>query len=307
MMISKKVAVVVGIIGMIGLITVYGCVKAQSKVPAPAEEVGKPAAPAEEVVRAEAARIYEVEIKPLTVAECGQCHFSIFETIKETGAKHRIECVRCHREYHVYNPRKQNYDEIMPKCASCHLGPDGGPFHGEHRNLTPCLACHADPHKPLIIPMEQVETSCALCHTKENKEIQNYPSKHTTDVACADCHAERHGYIPDCSACHEPHSPDVELATADCMACHPVHRPTQIEYSSEDTPSPICAGCHDRAYDLLQKKETGHTAVKCSECHPAHKEIPPCSRCHGAPHSASMVMDMTNCGACHGIAHDLAM
>ncbi|MBW1796372.1 MAG: hypothetical protein JRJ38_18465 [Deltaproteobacteria bacterium] len=301
MMISKKVAVFVSVIGIIGLITIYGCVTQPGAAPTPAEQIA--AAPAAEKPRGISP--YEMKIEPLTTAECGQCHFSIFETIKKTGAKHQIDCVRCHREYHVYNPRKQNYDEIMPKCESCHLSPSGGPFHGEHKNLIPCLACHADPHKPLVIPMGQVETSCSLCHSKEGNEIKNYPSRHTTEVACADCHAERHGYIPECSACHESHSPEVQLTTENCMTCHPVHKPTQISYA-EKTESAICAGCHDDVNDMLQKKETKHTFVKCGECHPAHKEIPPCSRCHGQPHPRTMMTDVTKCGDCHGIAHDLA-
>lgn len=247
---------------------------------------------------------YDIELKPLTTAECGQCHFSIFQTIKKEGSKHQINCVRCHTQYHVYNPRKQNYDQIMPKCASCHVSTSGGPFHGENKELTPCLTCHADPHKPMAISMSDVEASCALCHTKEEHEIKNYPSKHTSDVTCADCHAEKHGYIPECSACHDSHSPKVELATADCMACHPVHKPARITYDKE-TISLVCAGCHGEAYKLLQGKQTEHTMVKCAACHPAHKDIPSCSKCHGEPHAKDMMIDTTKCGECHGIAHDL--
>ena len=299
MMISKKVAVAVSIIGIIGLITAYGCATQPGAAPTPAEEGSALAK------KTKGISPYEMEVRPLTTAECGQCHFSIFETIKAQGARHQIDCVRCHTEYHVYNPRKQNYDQIMPRCSSCHLSASGGPFHGKHKSLTPCLNCHADPHKPLQIPASEVEMACALCHSKEGNEIKNYPSRHTTEVTCGDCHAEKHGYIPECSACHESHSPKVELAIKDCMACHPVHKPTRISYG-EETVSTICAGCHDVAYDLLQKKETKHTTVKCAECHPVHKEIPACGTCHGQPHPKRMMKDVTKCGDCHGIAHDLA-
>jgi predicted CXXCH cytochrome family protein len=268
--------------------------------------VGPPSAEAKEVGQPKRTSPYEMEIKPLTTVECGQCHFSVFVTIQKQGSKQQIDCVRCHREYHVYNPRKQNYDEIMPKCAWCHVSATGGAFHGEHKSLTPCLNCHADPHKPLTIPVAEVEASCAICHAKEGGEIQNYPSKHTSDVSCADCHADKHGFIPECSACHESHSPAVELATQDCMACHPVHKPTRIAYS-KDAGSAICAGCHEEAYDLLQAKQTLHTTVACAECHPSHKEIPLCSSCHGEPHAKAMLVDTTNCGDCHGIAHSLLM
>jgi predicted CXXCH cytochrome family protein len=283
-MISKKFALVVSVVGMIGLIVALVCVAQPEAAPAKTP--------------------YDAEIKPLTTAECAQCHLSVFETIKADGGKHQLDCVRCHTEYHVYSPRKQNFDQIMPRCASCHLNASGGPFHGESEDLTPCLNCHADPHKPLKIPMP-AEASCAQCHPKEGDEIKNYPSKHTTDVACTDCHAEKHGFIPGCDACHESHSPAVQLAVQDCMACHPVHKPTAMSYP-KDTASPICAGCHNDVNDLLQKKLTKHTEVKCADCHPAHKEIPACSRCHGEPHPKTMVVDVTKCGECHGIAHDLA-
>ena len=91
---------------------------------------------------------YDMEIKPLTTAECAQCHFSVFEAIKAEGGKHQIDCVRCHTEYHVYSPRKQNFDQIMPKCSACHLSASGGAFHGEAKDLTPCLNCHADHAAP---------------------------------------------------------------------------------------------------------------------------------------------------------------
>jgi predicted CXXCH cytochrome family protein len=279
----KKVALLVCIVGMAGFLF------ANSWVIQDATAKGSP---------------YEADIKPLTTAECAQCHLSVFQAIKADGGKHQIDCVQCHTQYHVYNPRKQNYDAIMPKCAQCHLSASGGPFHGEGEVLTPCLECHADPHKPLVIPMP-AEAACPQCHAEQGNEIKNFPSKHTTDVACTDCHAETHGYIPDCSACHESHSPEVQMASADCMTCHPVHKPTQIAYAKE-TGNAICAGCHGDVQDMLQANVTLHTDVLCADCHPAHKEIPLCSRCHGEPHPKTMMVDVTACGECHGIAHDLA-
>jgi predicted CXXCH cytochrome family protein len=246
---------------------------------------------------------YDAEIKPLTTPECGQCHFSYFKAIKNEGGKHQIDCVECHQVFHAYNPTKQNFAQIMPKCASCHQNADGGPFHGSDARLVPCLACHTNPHTPLNIPMGDVETACSLCHVPQNAEIQNYPSKHTTDVSCADCHHDKHGLIPACSECHENPSPKVELNADACMKCHPVHKPTEILYM-KNTDSLICAGCHGDVYGMLQKNQTKHTFVTCADCHPSHGEIPLCSRCHGEPHP-KMKIDTTNCGQCHGIAHDL--
>ncbi len=247
---------------------------------------------------------YEMDIQPLTTAECGRCHFSIFQTIKHEGGKHQIDCVLCHREYHVYSPRKNNYDDIMPDCAWCHQSATGGPFHGDHKALTPCLTCHQDPHRPLVIPMDQISGVCGPCHAPVAKEIADFPSAHQSDVACGDCHADEHGYIPECSMCHESHSPAVAMTSKDCMVCHPVHRPLEIAYA-ETTESKICAGCHGDAYDALRRKVTKHTPVTCADCHPSHGEIPACSRCHGQPHPESM--QAVNCGECHGVAHDLTM
>ncbi len=309
MMSSKWIAGLAGIVLTIVLTMGLGCDKRagiktetldlEHKKSCPAAEAKEAALPAEKSA-------YQTQIKPLTTAECGQCHLSIFEAIRKQGGRHQIDCVRCHREYHVYNPRKQNYEEIMPDCAWCHVSATGGAFHGDNPNITPCLSCHADPHKPMAIPMAEVEDYCAMCHTKEGGEICNNPSKHTTDVTCADCHAEKHGFIPECSACHESHSPEVQMATADCMTCHPVHKPKMISYA-EETENPVCAGCHGDVENMLQKKVTLHTEVKCADCHPSHKEIPPCTRCHGEPHPKDMMLDTSKCGTCHGIAHDLNM
>jgi predicted CXXCH cytochrome family protein len=123
-------------------------------------------------------------------------------------------------------------------------------------------------------------------------------------VACGDCHTGEHGFIPECTMCHESHSPDVEMATKDCMVCHPVHKPLEIAYV-KTTESKICSGCHGDVYDALQNKVTKHTPVTCADCHPSHGEIPLCSRCHGQPHPKGM--QATKCGDCHGIAHDLLM
>jgi len=304
----KKFKWIAGALGMVVIVMFLGAVASDRPVALKAtsalQDMAGPTSAEAKEEGAPTVSAYEMDIKPLTTVECGQCHYSVFEAIKKAGGRHQIDCVRCHREYHVYNPRKQNYDQIMPNCAWCHVSATGGDFHGEHQNLTPCLSCHADPHTPLMIPMGEITASCALCHSQVGNELQKYPSKHTTDVACADCHADKHGYIPECDACHESHSPNVGLGTKECMTCHPVHKPTQMIYDKA-TDSKICAGCHEEAYDLLQKKVTKHTAVTCADCHPSHAEIPLCSRCHGQPHPEAMMA--TKCGECHGIAHDLLM
>jgi predicted CXXCH cytochrome family protein len=302
MMGSKCIASVACIVLAVVLICGFGSDRGMGLLPS-IEGLGEMAGPPSAEAADEAA-FYRTDVEPLTPAECGQCHLPIFEIVKGEGGKHQFECVRCHTQLHRYNPRKNNYDEIMPKCASCHVSASGGAFHGENPALTPCLTCHVDPHKPLAIPMSGVEANCGICHAKESAEIKGHPSKHTTDVSCADCHADKHGFKPECSACHENHSPGVEMATADCMTCHPVHSPTQIVYQ-KTTPNAICAGCHGDVSDMLEKSQTKHTPVACADCHPSHGEIPQCQRCHGEPHSRAMLIDTTKCGECHGNPHNI--
>lgn len=296
----KGVAAIVGVILLVSLAGVWCNV---NNVPVDQQKLTHWVGVTPVAAKEDGESPYDADIEPLSTEECGRCHYSVFQDIKKAGGLHRIDCVRCHEEYHVYNPRKQNYDEIMPKCIVCHQSASGGPYHGEEESLTPCLNCHADPHQPLMIPMGELYGQCAPCHREQGQEVQDYPSMHT-EVACSDCHAEKHGYIPGCDMCHESHSPAVEMSDQDCMSCHPVHKPTQISYEA-DTNSLICAGCHGGVYKMLQDKVTGHTSVTCAECHPRHLEALACTDCHGEPHPASM--NATNCGECHGIAHDLLM
>lgn len=293
---SKSVLAISGLVLLIFLIGVWTNLKNIT-----VDEAWVGVTPVE--AKEEADSPYAADIEPLSTTECGRCHYTIFQDIKKAGGDHQIDCVQCHEEYHVYNPRKDNYEEIMPKCISCHQSASGGPFHGDQQGLTACLSCHADPHKPLMIPMGELYGYCGACHSEQDMEVKNYPSMHT-EVACSDCHAEKHGYIPGCGMCHESHSPAVEMTSEECMSCHPVHKPTQIAYGPE-TKSLICAGCHGDVYQMLQDKVTGHTSVACAQCHPRHADALACSDCHGQPHPASM--NATNCGECHGHAHDLLL
>ena len=283
------------------LLVAIGCDK--STVPTPDEvEI----TPTEEAAATDIAKkgLYDIQPKPLhSAAQCAQCHIGVFDRIKDVGGKHQIECVDCHTQFHMFNPKKRPYETVIPLCETCH-----GVFHGEGTKEAPlvdCDSCHTDPHAPLIIPGAVLSNNaCKSCHTKETKQITENVSRHTTEVSCADCHHVKHGYIPQCNECHESHSPEYSMDDNACLGCHPVHMPTKITYSKKDTPNLICAGCHTQAYDLLQNNYTKHTDVKCSDCHSAHKKIPLCSECHGIPHSKRMLQG-TKCSDCHGIAHNL--
>ena len=96
----------------------------KQEVVAPKPEPPKPATP------------YSAEITPLSTSECGRCHLGIYNTLKNEGGKHKFDCTKCHTTYHGYNPIKQNWNAIMPKCQTCH-----GLIHGD-KFATCCDVSH---------------------------------------------------------------------------------------------------------------------------------------------------------------------
>jgi len=245
--------------------------------------------------------IYDQPITPLTVEECGRCHISHFNRLKDRGDKHRqVACTECHELFHAYNPLKGNYADIMPKCSSCHEAP-----HGQAEAVQVCLNCHTDPHQPLaaIPASDLLEGQCRACHSAVGQSLVQSPSKHT-EVKCSSCHSEKHGRIPQCADCHESHSPAVQMDTPACLACHPVHTPLQISYPVTQN-NKVCAGCHEGPVNLLQARETKHSALTCAKCHPGHAQLMACQECHGEPHGKAIHNKYAACGMCHNIAHDL--
>lgn len=242
-----------------------------------------------------------IEVQPLTVADCARCHAAHFSWLKTNGARHQgVACTECHEKFHMYNPTKNNYADIMPKCSQCHDNP-----HGTNAEVTQCLSCHTNPHEPIVSlpkPME-LETRCPICHAPIAKMLADKPSKHTKRH-CSECHSKVHGRIPDCSECHDSHSPMMELQTADCLKCHPVHTPLEISYPASQAKE-LCAGCHEDEYNTLQASTTKHHELTCAFCHPTHGEIPRCQRCHGeSPHNAAIHEKFPQCLTCHNNPHD---
>jgi hypothetical protein len=252
----------------------------------------------------EQAKIYDVEVTTLTTRDCIRCHVSQYTRIVKEGGRHSsVVCTDCHREYHAYNPLKANFKDIMPKCVWCHNDP-----HGEERAVLRCLNCHVDPHQPVFsVPdPSQFEDNCGICHATIATLLQENPSKHTQQP-CSSCHSEKHGRIPECSACHENHSPKVDMKTPDCMACHPVHTPLQISYPITQNKE-LCGGCHDKPYQDLEERVTKHSALTCAKCHPQHGKLMACQDCHGEfVHDRQIHKRFESCGECHSVAHKLDM
>lgn len=267
---------------------------AQKTAAAPA--AAKPEAPPAPKPEVKPQSPYAMEIAPLTPADCARCHPSVFNMIKNDGGKHKIDCVRCHTKFHVYNPVKQNWDDIMPKCQTCH-----GLIHGQ--KFAACSGCHSEPHAPKKeIAGAELNKVCGDCHTKVGQELQLNPSKHTK-VDCAMCHHTKHGFIPSCMECHKPHSSDQTVK--DCLACHPVHSPLKITYA-DTVKNEVCGACHAPVYSKIKATTSKHGQVACAKCHHSkHKYIPQCKECHGQPHGEVVLKKFPNCLQCHIDVHDL--
>jgi len=292
----KKVMVLSGIL-MLVLITLFSCASQQVAPEKPqamqVAQAEQPAAPPPKEEKPKS--LYDADVKPLAPAECGRCHYSVFSQLKNEGGKHKLDCTQCHTKYHAYNPVKQNWAEIMPKCDTCH-----GVFHGQ--KFTACTQCHA-PHAPktqIAINAETAKT-CGDCHGKVAQTLQQSPSKHTK-VACATCHHSKHGLIPSCMTCHKPHT--ANQTDKDCLACHPAHTPLVIAYP-KDTANSVCGACHGAVYKKLEASAGKHKQVPCAQCHTKHRLIPKCQECHGQPHGEVVMKKFPDCLACHVDVHDL--
>ncbi len=227
----------------------------------------------------------------LANTDCVKCHARQPQEIEANGAAHKtqIGCQDCHTGH---RPSSANN---IPQCSMCHDGQ-------EHFKLQGCTGCH-NPHSPLQIVLKgDLKAPCLTCHVDQNAQLEANPSKHTT-FACNFCHAERHGVIPECVQCHEPHS--AQMTQADCGKCHQAHQPLVVTYGAE-TPNSSCGACHSGAYQLLAASKYKHKDVACVTCHQnKHKTIPQCSDCHGLPHAEGIHKKFPKCGDCHNIAHDL--
>jgi hypothetical protein len=243
------------------------------------------------------AELYASDPQPLTPTQCGQCHVSYFHNLKNDGGKHRFECQECHKAFHAYNPTKgvAAYQDLMPKCASCHNLPHGQAF-------SDCASCHNDPHaikKPVM--GTRLARACADCHAGPNAELTENPSKHSK-VACDKCHTT-HGFKPNCSVCHKAHYQEQGFDT--CTKCHQVHKPKLVTYGM-DAQNATCASCHLQAADKLQNSPSKHSAVSCASCHKAkHKAVPQCTECHESPHPKAFLDRYPKCLTCHLDPHDL--
>ena len=243
--------------------------------------------------------VYAVEGQTKGIEECARCHKRICDLIIAQGGKHKIECERCHEQFHVdtKGTGDVHQEDILPKCESCHKQVHGA-------DLALCSECHIEAHAPLNIPAERaLESGCYICHPEVDREMKTYVTQHTDMLYCSSCHHTRHRHVPECMECHNPHA--TGMTHAECLTCHPPHKALQVAYA-EDIPSESCAVCHRDVYDTLKQSGRKHRKVSCAKCHPEkHRNILRCKECHPDVHGDEMMEKFRLCGSCHGVAHNI--
>lgn len=290
------------------LVIIYGCVSAQETrhqksdiEPIKSQNEAEKAIPMSPApAKPKVNSIYQQIIEPLTTRQCAQCHYSVFENIRDKGGKHQINCRECHAIFHTFRPGKA-WADVVPQCSTCHDGVHGTAF-------SECLSCHTDPHAPVtsLINLDILSQNCGTCHAGQKREITQHTSAHT-EVTCKECHHTEHGHRPKCTECHsEPHTEFVD--NSGCMACHPAHSPREINYSAA-TGNQVCSGCHVEVTQYLTSSTRKHSTLQCVFCHAnQHGFIPDCNKCHSAPHSKAMMNRFeNNCSSCHGEPHSLTL
>ncbi len=217
--------------------------------------------------------------------DCDECHIEIINNRSlEPGRHSDLQCIYCH-PVHTH----------IESCINCHAP------HGIGLTYEDCLDCHPAhiPHE-IDYPESVSNNNCALCHEAVSTALESSTTKHST-LQCAYCHSI-HEDIPECNACHEPHTQD--MSNNDCLECHPAHDPTVIEMPAI-TQDSICAACHNDINSTLYESKTEHKELGCVYCHPDHRYLPTCESCHGLPHLKAIHEDYPVCMQCHIISHDV--
>jgi predicted CXXCH cytochrome family protein len=136
---------------------------------------------------------------------CATCHAKPKADLVKFPSKHSLlGCAKCHTSH-----------GFKPSCSMCHKP------HYQGQEYTTCKVCHSV-HKPKMVTYQANEPArtCGSCHTKIYAKWQASPSKHAK-VLCAQCHHDKHGYVPQCAECHKNvHPAGILKKFPRCLDCH---------------------------------------------------------------------------------------
>jgi len=234
---------------------------------------------------------------------CNLCHVSssYFGKVTHPPAQ-KGYCTGCH------NPHQSPYPFMLrgeggKVCLNCHDKEFAVGKYTHSPEKEACTECHS-PHTVWEIPAgRKLDQACHTCHPAEDREMKTYITWHT-GLYCSTCHHTKHGYIPQCLECHQRHSDKMPIMDA-CLTCHPPHKARQVVYPA-DIPKEVCAVCHPSQYEILERSQTKHSALRCTKCHPdKHRTITRCQQCHAKANCPGIRQKNMLCGQCHGTAHAL--
>lgn len=138
---------------------------------------------------------------------CGSCHARQGREVQQFPSAHtEVTCSACHHDRHGF----------IPDCLECHAEP-----HLPYDGNAGCLSCHPV-HAPLQISYgpDIANNICGTCHESVLKKLKKTDKKHGA-LYCVYCHADRHGFIPQCRNCHaQPHPEALLKKFGGCADCH---------------------------------------------------------------------------------------
>ena len=228
-----------------------------------------------------------------SLAVCDKCHESVRDRAHRSSKAPQGDCYACH-EF------KEKSEIAKGACMRCHENQATPAIHAKED----CVACHA-PHRdpPLAIG------SCAKCHEEQPAFVHVKMNEVEGCRACHEGHEKKEEALGTCKRCHEDKLGAHQMKHASCATCHTPHKkpPTcaSCHQSVRRDRHPDCSGCHQTSNTCA----TCHAEVvvdhgkgdpSCASCHPPHRPVEKCSKCHQiSPTDTALHAGNTACAKCH--------
>jgi hypothetical protein len=147
----------------------------------------------------------EISLNGEITKPCLTCHTEQISQLQEHQSAHsKFACTTCHEQH---GP--------PPECLNCHQP------HLDGQTMADCTSCHKA-HMPLQVTYKEDIPSkfCAACHPQVYDQLIASSAKHSK-LACAFCHQDKHGTVPQCTDCHGvPHPQGIMAKFTKCGQCH---------------------------------------------------------------------------------------
>ena len=254
--------------------------------------------------------------------DCGKCHAeasgafsaSVHGKLGVQGNQAAPECTTCHGSHTIQRRSKIespiNIRNIPALCGRCHREGESAAvlYRGEQHEIIASykMSIHG---KGLLESGLIVTAVCTSCHTSHGElpatDAASSVSPENIAATCGSCHA---GIYEDFKL--SVHSPEVTRTDKhlpvcnDCHSSHTIGRVDAVDFRTAIMDR--CGKCHKKLteayFDTYHGKVTllgEERTAKCSDCHSAHKILPPTD-----PNSTlSRDNIVSTCGKCHPGSH----